>query len=68
MKNRNRTRIRVNGLFLEQTEITNEVQQRPLLTLWLLDTVMRDKERGMSSELRKFADDKKMYCGSKARM
>lgn len=31
LKNRNRVRIRINSLFLEQSEVTNEVWQRPVV-------------------------------------
>lgn len=40
MKNGNQVRIRVNNLFLEQTEVTNEVWQRLVLRLGLFDTFL----------------------------
>lgn len=40
LKNGNQVRMRVNNLFLEQTEVTNEVWQRLVLRLWLFDTFM----------------------------
>lgn len=40
LKNGNQVRIRVNNLFLEQTEVTNEVWQRLVLRLGLFDTFM----------------------------
>ena len=59
--------VHVNGQFSQWREVKSRVPQGSVLGLVLFNLFINDLETGISSEVAKFADDRKLFWGVKTR-